>query len=58
MVVPEAGEISHLFLNEDLGSTTQHPPQREIDEEEGCGRGWGGEAPLFLVIAHFPLHLS
>lgn len=57
VVVPEAGEISHLFLNGDLGSTTQPPPQRETDEEKGCGGG-GGEAPLFLVTAHFPLHPS
>lgn len=41
VVVPEAGEISHLFLNGDLGSTTQPPPQRETDEEEGCGGGRG-----------------
>ena len=42
VVVPEAGEISHLFLNGDLGSTTQPPPQRETYEEEGCGGGRGG----------------
>ena len=45
VVVPEAGEISHLFLNGDLGSTIQPPPQRETDEEEGCGRGEGVRHP-------------